>query len=295
MERVKDVMGEILKNQDLQASTVNPVRFSMLDKYCESDVHKGKAVQMMCVDGEELCPICTREAENNKLSNELNNKAHEMQKQRRLDALLQNSIFEDDKLKNCGFKNYHASEGTEAASNKQKMIQVSKAYQEGQTFNTWLYGDPGAGKTHLAIAAIRTINELSSGERTCLFVNTSKLMQDIRRTFSSNGFAGETESSYIERCASPDILVLDDLGAESGRIGKEGQASDFVHRVLYGISNERLDKCTIITTNLTFEELEAMYDKKLISRLKGKHIALDFSQTKDYRDQKMNVGDVTDG
>lgn len=288
-------MGEIQKNKDLQASTANPVRFSMLDKYCESDVHRGKTVQMMCVDGEELCPICKREADNKQLSTELKHKAKEIQKQKRLDTLLQNSLFEDDNLKQAGFKNYYAEKGTEAAHNKQKMIQVSKAYQEGQTFNTWLYGEPGTGKTHLAVAAIRTINELSSGKFTCLFVNTSKLMQDIRRTFSNNGFGGETESSYIERCASPDILVLDDLGAESGRIGKENQASDFVHRVLYAISNERLKKSTIITTNLTFDELETIYDKKLVSRLKGKHLALDFSQTQDHRDQKMNVGDVTDG
>uniref|UniRef100_UPI00403F2184 hypothetical protein n=1 Tax=Lentilactobacillus hilgardii TaxID=1588 RepID=UPI00403F2184 len=66
-----------------------------------------------------------------------------------------------------------------------------------------------------------------------------------------------------------DLLVLDDLGAEASfkRFDKHNpaQASEYVQRVLYGIVNGR--NRTIITTNLSSEQLSTMYNPKLVSRL----------------------------
>lgn len=284
MEKIQDVMQAIAQNP----STTNPVRFEMLDQYCESDVHEGKRIQMMRVGETELCPVCHREVENQKLSAQVQENAQRIHEEKQLEQLFQNSLFEDVQNLQAGFKNYRTEPNSEAQANKHRMIDIAKAYASGKVFNTWLYGNPGTGKTHLAIATVRNVNKETAGQLTCAFVNTSQLMQEIRATFS-NGYAGsESEKSYIARCVAPDLLVLDDLGAESGRIGTNNQASDFVHRVLYEISSGRQHKITMITTNLTFSELESIYDQKLISRLKGEHVALDFTKTEDRRSKKLD-------
>jgi DNA replication protein DnaC len=80
-----------------------------------------------------------------------------------------------------------------------------------------------------------------------------------------------------------DFLVLDDVGAETGAMDTDKRASDFIHRVLYGITNARQNKSTITTTNLGSKDLYSMYDKKIVSRLFRKPKFIVYENTKDKR------------
>ena len=71
----------------------------------------------------------------------------------------------------------------------------------------------------------------------------------------------------VDKYAKVDLLVLDDLGGETGFIGTDKVASDFTQRILYHLMNRRQDKSTIITTNLNSKQISAMYDSKVVSRL----------------------------
>lgn len=89
----------------------------------------------------------------------------------------------------------------------------------------------------------------------------------------------------IEHISDVDLLVLDDLGAETGFIGTNKTATDFTQRILYSLMNRRQDKSTIITTNLTGAQLASMYDKKILSRMYRKidGNVITFNGTKDRR------------
>ena len=65
-----------------------------------------------------------------------------------------------------------------------------------------------------------------------------------------------------------DVLILDDFGTE-GDMSAQGKVrvrSD-MRDDMYRVSNARLEKITIITTNNTLKELNTMYDPKTIDRL----------------------------
>ena len=60
-----------------------------------------------------------------------------------------------------------------------------------------------------------------------------------------------------------DLLILDDMGTE--------YLSKFTSSELYNILNSRLlrQKPTIISTNLTLDEMQQMYGTRIVSRIIG--------------------------
>ena len=75
----------------------------------------------------------------------------------------------------------------------------------------WFYGDPGTGKTTLAMLVSKTA--LEHGRSVAIY-SMPKLLARIRRTYD----AGAGEQSYaelFERLATVDLLHIDDLGSEN--------------------------------------------------------------------------------
>ena len=116
-------------------------------------------------------------------------------------------------------------------------------------------GNTGCGKTHLAVAMVRDRNVFKA-----LFITVPDLLLKIRSSFNGGS---ESEDEIIGRYSEIPILVLDDLGAE--------KVSEFVIATLYIILDRRIRECrkTIITTNLSKEEIEATFGARIASRLAG--------------------------
>ena len=73
----------------------------------------------------------------------------------------------------------------------------------------------------------------------------------------------EAQTDLLDELCNADLLVLDDLGAEF--------STSFTVSVIYNIINTRIidGLPTIISTNLTLEEIEAKYSQRVSSRLLG--------------------------
>lgn len=95
-----------------------------------------------------------------------------------------------------------------------------------------------------------------------------------------------------------DLLVLDDLGAETGDIYSNKRASEYTSNVLRSIFNARQDKSTGVTTNLLGKRLTGyvdkegkshagMYDKKMISRAMVNIESIVFKESVDKRPSKV--------
>lgn len=277
-------MVEINQERDSSIEAERP-SLEISDQVCNNtEIHPlKKDVQMLLINGSLICPICEREKQNKELQAEMEQRVKTVEKNRNLKALSELSMITDKTLLEASFQNYETEQGSEAASNKDKMVRVYKYYRQGDTFNTWLYGNPGAGKSHLAMALLNSLSVRGEGEYTCLFIKVDKLMSAVRNTYSKKYQGNDTEDSIIRTISKADYVVLDDLGAEVGAITSETRASDFVHRILYGITDGRQGKSTIITTNLDNKQIREVYDEKLYSRLMYQAKVVAFTQTKDYR------------
>ncbi len=121
----------------------------------------------------------------------------------------------------------------------------------------WLFGDPGTGKTTLAMLVSKIA--LESGHSVAIY-SLPKLLARIRRTYDAEP-GGDNYLSFFERLTSIDLLHIDDLGAE--------KRSDWVLEQLYALINERYEeqRSILVTTNLDEAELKEQIGHRTVSRL----------------------------
>ena len=107
-----------------------------------------------------------------------------------------------------------------------------------------LQGDPGVGKTHLAVAALKRLNQRGFAST---FFDYQTLLQRIRDGY--NPAAGSSDREAYRAALDAEILLIDDLGAH--------RATDWVLDTVTAIINHRYnnDRAVLITTNLPIAEL----------------------------------------
>lgn len=122
--------------------------------------------------------------------------------------------------------------------------------------NLVLHGEPGRGKTHLAIAAV--LAACATGNRAEFWP-----FQDLLREMQLRFDAEDDSAQALEaRVRATEILVVDDVGAEHSR-------SSWATEVLESLIDHRLARAlpTLITTNLTPAELPRHVGARSADRL----------------------------
>lgn len=102
-----------------------------------------------------------------------------------------------------------------------------------------LIGDPGTGKTHLAVGVIKALLEKG---RECVFFDYQNLLERIRSSYDSA--SGTTDREVYATALDADVLLLDDLGAHRVTAWVE----DTVTSIITYRCNHR--KPLIATTNM---------------------------------------------
>lgn len=136
------------------------------------------------------------------------------------------------------------------------------------TKNLLLAGPPGLGKTFLSACIARTVSENGFSVVYDTAVNVFEQFDTRRfRRDSADGLDALDETRRYLNC---DLLILDDLGRE--------MTTRLTQSSLYELVNARLvaDKRTVVSTNLSMEELEQRYDPPIVSRLRGEYEFLEF-------------------
>ena len=153
--------------------------------------------------------------------------------------------------------------------NMEKIIQFSKSFIENfnqpSQKNLLFTGTPGVGKTFLSSCIA---NEIINKNYTVLYQTSSLLLNSI---FDYKFSKGEASKELYDSIFNVNLLVIDDLGTENLTAAKFEE--------LFTIINARLITPytkTIISTNLSLEELAKTYDHRIISRIMGNYIILRF-------------------
>jgi len=123
----------------------------------------------------------------------------------------------------------------------------------------FLTGGSGVGKTHMMVALLR--EHILHGVIGCAFISVPNLLRRIRNSYDEESF--EKEETLIREYTEVSVLFLDDLGVE--------KVSDWVLQILYLIIDSRYGdmKQTIISSNLSLDDLSLRFDDRIASRIAG--------------------------
>lgn len=187
------------------------------------------------------------------------------------------ALSEQMPISQSGFDNFDLKYYKDAEDKKvmEKILAFCKKYAS-EISNTsqsiMFFGGTGLGKTHLSLAIASAALERGMG---VVYSPVQNLLQKLEKEH----FSYSAETPLQDDVFSCDLLILDDLGAEF--------SNSFSQSLIYNIINTRLlaNRPTIISTNLSVEELAEKYTPRVASRILGCYALKRFSGS-DIRQQK---------
>lgn len=215
------------------------------------------------------------------------------------------SLLTDGTIWGRNFNNFRVPDA-ETLLAKQKMQAWSDEIAKGEPNHIILLGGTGTGKTHLAISALydyldkidysrefeRDDTEKPDHDRKridygnkCLFVSYRELLEQLKFAMNDDQVRREITGNLMRDIKSVELVVIDDIGAELGDFSASAKATNFNVDTLTSLTEARVGKATIFTSNLTSRQLVEAYGNRVFSRIvdgmEGR--AITFENTKDKR------------
>lgn len=148
----------------------------------------------------------------------------------------------------------------------QKLYQKMKAWCHSNFDKNLIFlaGETGVGKTHLMQCIAK---ELIDRNILVTLTTSFAMNQDFLKSYACKDL--EEKNDILDKYLNTQVLFIDDLGTELRR-------PDVTVNYLYLILNERKVKKlpTIITSNLTLEEIADYYDERISSRIADKSTSI---------------------
>jgi DNA replication protein DnaC len=146
---------------------------------------------------------------------------------------------------NASFENFSTQpENPVAHRTLQTAVTVAASYAREYPYGLkklglMLIGDPGTGKTHLAVAVLRRL--IARGFE-CVFFDYQNLLDQIRSSYDPT--SGAAQRDAFRTALDCEVLLLDDLGAH--------RVTDWVEDTVTSLITYRYNnnKAIIVTTNL---------------------------------------------
>ena len=168
-------------------------------------------------------------------------------------------VLERENFDNFSYEYYNDSDVEKmrqtVAECKAFVADFDKEYE-----NLMLNGSVGVGKTFLTNCIAR---ELLQTGHSVIYFTAFHLFETLAKYAFHSHEAGDDIEKIHEDIFTCDLLIIDDLGTE--------MTNSFVATQLFVILNERHNrkKSTLISTNLSLEELNDKYSERSFSRIFG--------------------------
>jgi DNA replication protein DnaC len=214
----------------------------------EPDVYKCKACKDTGFIGNNKCTC---------YSQKLINKFYEYSN---LQNVLDSQNFSNFKLDYFSEETTHPRNGVSSRKNIEHLYKRSIYFIDNfKTFfiNLFLTGDTGLGKTFFCSCIAKEI--LDKGY-TVLYLTSAQLFKQVENARFNES---DLSADYINMVYSVDLLIIDDLGTEFSTSVTDSE--------LFNLLNSRIleKRATIISTNLSFNNLRDYYSKRIVSRIVG--------------------------
>ncbi len=176
---------------------------------------------------------------------------------------LELSSFEDFDLKYYSNKSVNGKSAYETMSDVYNSCVNYASKFDIDSVNLYFCGRTGLGKTHLSLAIA---NEVIKKGYNVVYGSVINFLNQLEREKFGRADSYETEDILI----GADLLILDDLGAEF--------STAMATSSLYNILNSRIARNvpTIISSNLSLEEIKARYPESIASRIIGNFVIVKF-------------------
>lgn len=124
--------------------------------------------------------------------------------------------------------------------------------------NLLIYGNTGVGKTFLANCIAK---ELLDKSYTVIYLTAFQLFDILEKNKFNKSNENDEFQNQFDYILDCDLLIIDDLGTEL--------TNSFINTQLYLCINERYlrEKSTIISTNLSLDNINTEYSERIFSRL----------------------------
>lgn len=180
------------------------------------------------------------------------------------------TILEKENFSTFSFS-YYSNTQMNPATNLSALETAKDALSACQNFiadfdscfsNLFFYGDTGVGKTFLSNCIAK---ELLDGGHSVIYFTAFELFHIFEKNVFERDAAAAEPYQNIFDC---DLLIIDDLGTE--------MSNSFTTSQLFLCLNERLlrKKSTIISTNLSLNQLAEIYSERTFSRISSNYTML---------------------
>ncbi len=171
---------------------------------------------------------------------------------------------------------YYPDNFVEESTGMTPLANIRRVVQETMNFirnfdtsyqNLLIYGNTGVGKTFLSNCIAKA---LLDSAHTVIYLTAFQLFDILEKYKFTNNNNNEYDDiqNQFEHILDCDLLIVDDIGTEL--------SNSFTNSQLYQCINERhlKQKSTVISTNLSFDQLKANYSERIFSRITSNYTLL---------------------
>ena len=165
-------------------------------------------------------------------------------------------VFQTENFSTLSYEYYKGEDLTRF----QNAVNISKDFVAGfqnHYQNLFFYGTVGTGKSFLSGCIAK---ELLAKACSVIYFSSNGLFEKLSR-YAFDNKSKDSLYNFYKDLYNCDLVIIDDLGTEV--------TNSFVASQLFGLLNERhmRQKATIISTNLSLEELRERYSDRVFSRI----------------------------
>lgn len=146
---------------------------------------------------------------------------------------------------------------------KNSCIEFINNFDNLETKNLLFLGNTGLGKTYMSNCIA---NELINRGKTVLYQTAPVLLETVIDN-KFNKYKTQNADDFYKDILTVDLLIIDDLGAECLNNMKISELFTILNTRILNLNNKPTK--TIISTNLTIEQIFKTYEERIGSRLAG--------------------------